>query len=543
MVKRYKIDIHVVTNGIVNQYIQLLESQGEGLAIEKELLKKKRKRLVKIKMEKSEAARSESKGKIKSQAERSTVIIVDDEDSEDDDEPLSVRLKKKKRAESLSKDNSGSDHQTHSDHQTSPELQPSRNQTQPEQQSTEELEPHSDISEHTEVVVSEEIHNSPSSNHVDAMVRELHVNDFHLKAFDQQQQQPQPSPQHTITPSITEPHPNNPDILSECNSLLSQIHGIHELRHSDMSSSEYAAQWVSLTEELVKKLHSLQEVDIEEQKRFDKGKAKVVEEVIQNQKDTERNQPESSTVRDSNLNEAIQENLRSNQEHLRNPVYGAEIEIIKAKMDKPTLDGLIFAQLSNTDNDALIGVFSEKEIREAVWSCDRNKSPGPDGFNFNFLKTCWNVVKDDFMNFFHEFHQHAAFPKGFTASFLTLIPKKDHPQNLSYYRPISLIDCVYKVLSKVLASRLKKVLGKLISKCQSAFLPQRQILDGVLVINELIDLAKRTKNQCFLMKVGFEKAYDTVNWRYLDDMMRNMGFTDTWIRWMRACIFNSSMSV
>jgi hypothetical protein len=101
-----------------------------------------------------------------------------------------------------------------------------------------------------------------------------------------------------------------------------------------MSSSEYVAQWVSLTEELVKKLHSLQEADIEEHRRFDKGKASVVEEVIQNQKDTERNQPESSTVRDSNLNEPIQENLRSNQEHLRNPVYEAEIEEIKAKMDK-----------------------------------------------------------------------------------------------------------------------------------------------------------------------------------------------------------------
>ena len=100
------------------------------------------------------------------------------------------------------------------------------------------------------------------------------------------------------------------------------------------SSSEYAAQWVSLTEELVKKLHSLQEADIEEQRRFDKGKNKVVEEVIQNQKDTERNHPESSTVRNSNLNEPVQGNLRSNQEHLRNPVYEAEIKEIKAQMDK-----------------------------------------------------------------------------------------------------------------------------------------------------------------------------------------------------------------
>ncbi|GAU47820.1 hypothetical protein TSUD_137880 [Trifolium subterraneum] len=117
---------------------------------------------------------------------------------------------------------------------------------------------------------AEETQNPPPSNHVYAMVKELHVNDFHLKVFDQQQQQPPTSPQHTITPSNTEPHPNNsnnPDILSECNSLFSQIHGLHELRESDMSSSEYSAQWVSLTEDLVKKLYSLQKADIEEQKR------------------------------------------------------------------------------------------------------------------------------------------------------------------------------------------------------------------------------------------------------------------------------------
>ncbi|CAJ2661734.1 unnamed protein product [Trifolium pratense] len=126
-------------------------------------------------------------------------------------------------------------------------------------------------------------------------------------------------------------------------------------------------------------------------------------------------------------------------------------------------------------------------------------------------------MKSDFMNFFHEFYHNAFLPKGITTSFLALLPKKDHPRVLSDYRPISLIGCVYKVLSK--------------------------ILDGVVVVNEIIDLARRRKDHCFLMKVDFEKAYDTVNWRYLEDMMRRMGFPDIWIRWMRTCIFNSSMSV
>jgi hypothetical protein len=109
---------------------------------------------------------------------------------------------------------------------------------------------------------------------------------------------------------------------------------------------------------------------------------------------------------------------------------------------------------------------------------------------------------------------------------LAIIPKKDHPQALSDYRPICLVSSMYKVLSKILAGRLKKVLDKIILKVQSAFLPNRQILDGVLVVNELLDLAKRRKDKCLFFKVDFERAYDTVNWKFLDYMMGRMGFSE-----------------
>ncbi|PNX93422.1 cysteine-rich receptor-like protein kinase, partial [Trifolium pratense] len=211
--------------------------------------------------------------------------------------------------------------------------------------------------------------------------------------------------------------------------------------------------------------------------------------------------------------------------------------------NRPLLDGISFNSLSDTDNHTLLAPFSVEEVRDILSSCDGNKCPGPDGFNFNFLKTCWDVLQADVMEFLNEFHSNAILPKAITASFLALIPKKDHPQVLSDYRPICLVGCLYKILSKVLAARLKKVMGKLISECQTAFLPNRQILDGVLVVNELIDLAKRRKDKCLMLKVDFERAYDTVNWNFLEYMMRRMGFDQHWLEWMRACIFNSSMSV
>lgn len=113
--------------------------------------------------------------------------------------------------------------------------------------------------------------------------------------------------------------------------------------------------------------------------------------------------------------------------------------------------------------------------------------------------------------FIHESFLNATFPKAISASFLALIPKKDHPQSLFDYMPISLIGSLYKIMPKLLVLRLK-VLGKVISTCQYAFLPNMQILDEVLVINEIIDLVKRRKDKCLLLKVDFEKAYDSMSW-------------------------------
>ncbi|CAJ2652296.1 unnamed protein product [Trifolium pratense] len=212
-------------------------------------------------------------------------------------------------------------------------------------------------------------------------------------------------------------------------------------------------------------------------------------------------------------------------------------------LNRPNLNGLQFQTLSDEDNLLLMAPFSSEEVKEAIWSSDGNKCPGPDGFNFTFLKACWEIIKGDIIDFLHEFYNSAILPKAITASFLSLIPKKDHLQTLSDYRPISLVYSLYKILSKVLAARLKKVLGKVISTVQSAFLPNRQILDGVLVVNELIDLTKRKKDKCLLFKVDFERAYDTVNWHFLDYMMVRMGFAEGWRRWIHACVCQSSKSV
>ncbi|GAU14843.1 hypothetical protein TSUD_50550 [Trifolium subterraneum] len=114
---------------------------------------------------------------------------------------------------------------------------------------------------------------------------------------------------------------------------------------------------------------------------------------------------------------------------------------------------------------------------------------------------------------------------------------------VSDFRPIALVSSIYKILSKVLANRLRNVVGVVVSDAQLAFIKGRQILDGILIANELVDDAKRNAKDLLLFKVDFEKAYDSVDWDYLNEVMVKMNFPSQWRGWMKACVMTASASV
>ncbi|GJS59029.1 hypothetical protein Tco_0653813 [Tanacetum coccineum] len=109
------------------------------------------------------------------------------------------------------------------------------------------------------------------------------------------------------------------------------------------------------------------------------------------------------------------------------------------------------------------------EIRDAVWACGENKSPVPDGFTFEFFRKFWDVVGPDLCTAVQWFFEHGSFATGCNSSFVVLIPKTLDPKVVNDYRPISLIGCLYKVVTKILASRLLMVISDLISDVQTAF--------------------------------------------------------------------------
>ncbi|GJR21605.1 RNA-directed DNA polymerase, eukaryota, reverse transcriptase zinc-binding domain protein [Tanacetum coccineum] len=143
--------------------------------------------------------------------------------------------------------------------------------------------------------------------------------------------------------------------------------------------------------------------------------------------------------------------------------------------------------------------------------------------------------EEDFIN--------RTFPKGCNSLFIALILKVIDAKFVSDFWPISLIGCQYKIIGKLLANRLSSVIGDVISPEQSAFIKGRNIFDGPLIINEVMDWYRKRKKDLMIFKVDFEKAFDSLRWDFLDLVMENLGFGHKWRSWIYDCLHNAQSLV
>uniref|UniRef100_A0A803QFT1 Reverse transcriptase domain-containing protein n=1 Tax=Cannabis sativa TaxID=3483 RepID=A0A803QFT1_CANSA len=202
--------------------------------------------------------------------------------------------------------------------------------------------------------------------------------------------------------------------------------------------------------------------------------------------------------------------------------------------------------ISQLQNEQMLAPIDDKEVQDALFQMHPDKSPGPDGMSPGFYQKFWGIVGKDVVKLVTDFFATGIFEANLPNTNIVLVPKKKNPKSMLDLRPISLCNVLYKIVSKVLANRLKKVLYCVISENQSAFIPGRLITDNIMVSFEIMHYMKRKssgKNGVMAMKLDMSKAYDRVEWGYLQAILQRMGFDDHMVKLFMACVSTAKYQV
>lgn len=196
-------------------------------------------------------------------------------------------------------------------------------------------------------------------------------------------------------------------------------------------------------------------------------------------------------------------------------------------------------------NEALLQPVSVDEIKSAAFQLGALKSSGPDGFPGLFYQHFWEIINGVIQKVASTFYENGSILKEMNMTRVTLIPKVRNPENITQFRPISCCNFSYKILSKILANRLKTIIPDIISPAQCAFVPQRQIQDNILIAHEAFHYLKLKKDTCYELglKVDMNKAFDRIEWDFLKAVMLKMGFDPRWVDLIMECVQSVSLSI
>ena len=188
---------------------------------------------------------------------------------------------------------------------------------------------------------------------------------------------------------------------------------------------------------------------------------------------------------------------------------------------------------------------TKNEVFTALNSMKPYKALGPDGFHCILFKQYWHIVGDDIVHMVHSAFHTGHFDPEISKTLIALIPKTDSPNTYKDFRPISLFNIIYKSITKVLVHRLKPILNNIIGPYKSSFLPGRGTSDNSIVLQEIVHFMRRSKKKkgYVAFKLDLEKAFDNVNWDFLNYCLHDFGFPDITIKLIMHCVSSSIFSI
>lgn len=197
-------------------------------------------------------------------------------------------------------------------------------------------------------------------------------------------------------------------------------------------------------------------------------------------------------------------------------------------------------------NQNLLRTFEASEIDFALSQLHLLKSLGPDGFAAVFFQKSLPTIRNEVCHAALDFLNGGSFDEKINETYICLIPKIKNPSQIMEYCPISLCNVIYKLISKVLDNRMKRILATIISPNQIAFIPGRLITDNILVAFKALytmDTRMKGKGGYMTLKLDMSKAYDKMEWAFLEAIMRKLGFADRWANLTMTCVCTVSYSV
>ncbi|XP_024636247.1 uncharacterized protein [Medicago truncatula] len=200
--------------------------------------------------------------------------------------------------------------------------------------------------------------------------------------------------------------------------------------------------------------------------------------------------------------------------------------------------------VTDSINTMLTMLPSQLEIKNAVFDLNKEGASGPDGFGAFFYQTYWDIVSIDVTNAVLEFFTKSWLLPNFNANTLILIPKNPNADTVDQYRPIAMANFKFKIISKIIADRLAKILPGIISEEQRGFIQGRNIKDCICLASEASNLLnKKSYGGNLALKIDISKAFDTMDWKFLLKVLKCFGFNDTFCTWIDVILKSATLSI